>query len=172
MSKSKVLEVRVRAVVPGGGGCGIFLTDGAKTIVIYVDAAVGAAISMFMQDIPKQRPLTHDLMASILTALGANVQRVVINDFRDKTFFARLIITAENELHCRKIIEIDARPSDSIALAVQQRAPIFVEQHVWEQSEDVSEILEELESSAQSQGEPASGDEFEDSGDEEEDESA
>ncbi len=153
MSKSKVLQVRVRAVIPGGGGCGVFLTDGDKTIVIYVDAAVGAAISMFMQDIPKQRPLTHDLMASILTALGAKVERVVINDFRDKTFLARLILVAENEIHHRKVVEIDARPSDSIALAVQQGAPIYVAQHVWDQVEDVSEILDDLESSSQGGGE-------------------
>lgn len=142
----------MRAVVPGGGGCGVFLTDGEKTIVIYVDGAVGAAISMFMQGIPKQRPLTHDLLASILAALGAKVERVVINDFRDKTFYARLILVAENEIQHRKVIEIDARPSDCIALAVQQGAPIFVALHVWEGADDVSEILRELESSAEASG--------------------
>lgn len=141
-----IIEVRVRAVVPGGGGSGVFLSDGRKSIVIYVDAAVGAAISMFMQEIPKERPLTHDLIASILTALGAKVERVVVNDFQNKTFLARLILSAQNELHKKKIIELDARPSDSIALAIQQKAPIYVARPVWDGTEDMSEVLDQLES--------------------------
>ncbi len=143
--KNGIIEVRVRAVVPGGGGSGVFLSDGDKCIVIYVDAAVGAAISMFMQEMPKERPLTHDLIANLLTALGAKVERVVINDFKDKTFFARLLLSEENELHKKKIIELDARPSDSIAMAIQQKAPIYIDQNVWDQSEDMTEVLEQLE---------------------------
>ncbi len=140
-----IIEVRVRAVVPGGGGSGVFLSDGSKCIVIYVDASVGAAISMFMQDMPKERPLTHDLIANLLTALGAKVERVVINDFKNKTFFARLLLSEENELHKKKVIELDARPSDSIAMAIQQSAPIYIDRNVWDQSDDMTEVLEQLE---------------------------
>ncbi|MDP4850007.1 MAG: bifunctional nuclease family protein, partial [Verrucomicrobiales bacterium] len=93
---------------------------------------------------PKPRPQTHDLFADVLTALGARVERVVINDFTDTVFFARLIIVAENELDERKIIEIDARPSDSIALAVQAEAPIYVASHVWEAVEDMSIVLKKM----------------------------
>ena len=113
--------------------------------MIYVDHAVGSAINMFLHGTPKPRPQTHDLFGDVLTALGARVERTVINDFTDTVYFARLIIVAENELEERKIIEIDARPSDSIALAVQGEAPIFVASHVWEAVEDMSIVLKKME---------------------------
>lgn len=148
-----VLEVRVRAVVPGGGGSAVFIGNEEKAIVIYVDGSVGAAITMFMQETPKERPLTHDLIASLLTALGAKVERIVVNDIQEKTFYARLILSCENELHQRKIVELDARPSDSIAIAIQQKAPIYIARHVWDQTDDMSEILERIEEGGFSLGE-------------------
>src|SRR5215469_9084285 len=71
-------------------------------------------------------PLTHDLLANILRALEAKVDRVIVNDLKHGTYFARLVLSAENELNQKKIIEIDARPSDCIAMAIQQSAPIYV----------------------------------------------
>jgi uncharacterized protein len=100
---------------------------------------------MFMRGTQKERPLTHDLLAHILRALGAQIDRVVINDLKRGTYFARLILSAENELQQRKIIEIDARPSDCIAMATQQTAPIYVSQDVWEEVEDMSEVLRKME---------------------------
>lgn len=144
MSQS-VVEVHVRAVFPTSGGCGVFLGNDEKVFVIYVDQKVGAAISMFMRSVQKERPQTHDLIANMLTALGAVVDRVVINDFRERVYYARLILTAENELHERKVVEIDARPSDSIAIAVQQGAPIYVSGQVWEGVEDMADVLEKME---------------------------
>jgi bifunctional DNase/RNase len=102
---------------------------------------------MFLHGTPKPRPQTHDLFGDVLVALGAHVERVVINDFTDTVYYARLIIGAENELQARKIVEIDARPSDSIALAVQAEAPIFVAEHVWEAVEDMSIVLKKMEDS-------------------------
>ena len=139
-----VVEVQPRAVVPTSGGSAVFLGNQSKSFVIYVDNGVGQAITMFMRHTAKIRPLTHDLMAHILTSLGAKVDRVIINDLKDGTYFARLILSAENELHERKIVEIDARPSDCIALAVQQNAPIYVAEAVWNQVEDMSEVLEKI----------------------------
>ena len=81
----------------------------------------------------------------LLASLGAKVDRVIINDLKSETYFARLIISAENELHARKIIELDGRPSDCIALAVQQGAPIYVAGEVWDEVEDRSEILKKME---------------------------
>ena len=123
----------------------MFLGDDLKVFVIYVDQAVGAAITMFMHHTPKPRPQTHDLFADVLTALGARVERVVINDFNESVYYARLIIVASNELDQQKIVEIDARPSDSIALATQQKAPIFIAEHVWEGVEDMSDVLQKME---------------------------
>lgn len=149
MSKP-VIEVRVRALIPTGSGCAVFLGNAEKVFVIYVDPSVGGAIGMFINGQEKERPLTHDLIALILQALGAKVERVVINDLKSATYFGRLILSAENEIQQRKIIELDARPSDCIALAAQQRAPIYVTESVWNEVEDMTEVLEKIEQSRES----------------------
>ena len=148
-----VVEVKVRAVLPFNSGRAVFIGNDDKVFVIYVDESVGAAITMFMNATPKERPLTHDLMAHLLTALGAKVDRIIVNDLKSETYFARLIISAENELFERKIIELDARPSDCIALAIQQRAPIYVSREVWDEVEDRSDVLRSLEQNDQGSGE-------------------
>lgn len=144
MSK-QVVPVQVRALLPYQNGRAVFIGNEQKVFVIYVDESVGAAINMFRNNAPKERPLTHDLMAMLMTALGAKVERVIINDVKSETYFARLIISAENELHAKKLIEIDGRPSDCIALAIQQGAPVYVSQEVWDEVEDRSDILKKLE---------------------------
>jgi bifunctional DNase/RNase len=144
MSKA-VVEVQVRAVIPTSGGCAVFLGNPEKVFVIYVDQSVGAAITMFMRGTQKERPLTHDLLANLLRALGAQVERVIVNDLKRGTYFARMILSAENELHQKKIIEIDARPSDCIAMATQQSAPLYVSREVWDEVEDMSEVLRKME---------------------------
>ena len=170
----EVIEVQVRAVVPLDASFAVFLGNTDKTFVIYVDEPVGTAISMFMRGVAKERPLTHDLLANVLMAFGAKVDRIVINDLSGSVFRARLIIVAENELHSKKLIEIDARPSDSIAMATQSGAPIFVARSVWESGDDMTEALEEVEKRGSSltsgeKGEPATEEE-EDDDDEDEDE--
>lgn len=160
MSKP-VVEVRVRTVVPTTAGRAVFLGNDDKTFVIYVDEGVGSAITMFMSQTPKERPLTHDLMGHLMAALGAKVERVIINDLKTATYFARLIVSAENELQQRKIIELDARPSDCIALAVAQGSPIYVSREVWDEVDDMSDVLRKM----------AEGDQGETEGEEDEGES-
>src|SRR6185503_11416166 len=140
-----VVEASVRAVLPFNNGRAVFIGNDEKVFVIYVDESVGSAISMFINSTPKERPLTHDLMQHLMKALGAKVERVIINDLKSETYFARLIISAENEIHARKIIELDGRPSDCIAMAIQQSAPIYVSAEVWEEVEDRSDILRKME---------------------------
>jgi len=149
----EVIEAQVRAVLPLEGSFAVFLGNEEKTFVIYVDESVGSAISMFMREVSKERPLTHDLLASVLMAFGAKVDRVIINRVQGSVFFARIIVSAENELHARKVIELDARPSDSLALALQQSAPIFVAKAVWDSVEDVSATLVEIEKRSAEQAE-------------------
>ncbi len=146
------VPVNVRALVPSPQGVGVFLSDGHKVIAIFVDHFVAAAITMFARSIKPPRPLTHDLIVNILAGLGARVQKVVINDLKDETFFARLHLIQENELG-RNLVEIDARPSDSMALAIQQRCPIFVARRVWDQAEDMTWALQD----GQEGGEDAAG---------------
>lgn len=154
-----VIPVQVKALVPTNSGVAVFIGNSEKIFVIYVDPSVGSAINMFLSGTTKERPLTHDLMALILAAVGAKVDRVIINDLKNGTYFGRLIITAENELQQRKIIELDARPSDCIAMATQQRAAIYVSREVWDEVEDMSDALENMQ---QQQGRP-SGEEEEES---------
>jgi bifunctional DNase/RNase len=151
MSKP-VVEVKVRAVAATSGGWAVFLGNEDKVFVLFADQSVGTAITMFMQGTQKERPLTHDLVAHILRALGANVERVIINDFQRGTYYARLVLSAENELQQKKIIEIDARPSDCIAMATAQHAPIYVSLDVWDEVEDMTEALRMIQEEG-SQGE-------------------
>jgi uncharacterized protein len=144
MSK-RVVEVQVRAIVAAEGGFAVFLGNQEKTFVIFVDQTVGAAIEMSLRGVRKERPLTHDLLANILRELGTKIERVVISDLKSGTCYARLVLTVENELKQKKIMEIDARPSDSIAMAIAQQAPIYVSLNVWEELEDMTEALRKLE---------------------------
>jgi hypothetical protein len=140
------IPVQIRALIPTNAGTAVFLGNDEKVFTIYIDQAIGAAISLYLNSVEKERPLTHDLLANVLTSLGAKVERVVINDFRNGIYFGRLIITAENELQQRKIIEIDARSSDCMAMAALQKSPIYVNGAVWEEVEDMTPLLERLQS--------------------------
>ena len=143
--EKQVIKVEVKAVLPTSGGCAVFIGNAEKTFVIYIDHGVGLAITLAMRAEPRERPQTHDLIGSILAGLGAKVERVVINDFNAGVYFARLFIVAENELYERKIMEIDARPSDSIALAVAASAPLYITRKVWHDAEDMTEMLQKME---------------------------
>lgn len=142
---NNVVEVALRAVVPLEGSYAVFLGNDEKTFVIYVDEPVGTAIAMSMRGIVKDRPLTHDLVGHMLRAFGAKVDHIVINHLENGVYHARLILSAENELHQKKVVELDARPSDSIALAMQGNAPIWVARAVWNEVDDMSEALEQIE---------------------------
>jgi len=151
MSK-RVIEVKVRAVAATSGGWAVFLGNEDKVFVMFVDESVGTAITMFMQDTQKERPLTHDLVANILRALGAKIERAIVNDLKLGTYYARLVISVENESQQKKIIEIDARPSDCIAMATAEHAPIYVSLDVWDEVEDMTEALRMIQEEG-SQGE-------------------
>ena len=148
-----VVPVQIRALFPTNAGCAVFLGNDEKVFVIYVDQGIGSAIGMFLSGADKERPLTHDLLAHVLAAVGAKVERVVINDLKSGTYFGRLILSAENELQQKKIIELDARPSDCMAMAAQQKAPIYVSGVVWEEVEDTSDLLQSLQEDQPPSGE-------------------
>ncbi len=141
--QNDVVAVTIKGVMPTANGCAVFLGNEEKTFVIYVDHSVGNAIQMTLSGVKKDRPLTHDLIGSILLGLGAQLDHIVINDAREGTFFARILLRMENELG-KKIVELDARPSDSIVLALQQKRTIFVARPVFDGAEDMTEILERV----------------------------
>ena len=143
MASPAVLPVAVKGVMPTANGCAVFLGDDAKTFVIYVDHAVGNAIQMSLNGEKKERPLTPDLSGHILAGLGATLEHVVITDVNDGTFYARILLKMKNELG-QKIVELDARPSDSTVLALAHGRPILVAKKVYDSVEDMSEILERV----------------------------
>jgi bifunctional DNase/RNase len=138
-----IVEVSIKGLMPTANGCAVFLGNDEKTFVIYVDPSVGSAISMTINGVKKERPLTHDLIGHLLVGFEISLERIVINDVNDGTYFARIILQMHNELG-RKFLELDARPSDSIVLALQQKRPIFVARRVFDIVEDMTEILERV----------------------------
>ncbi|HEY8297252.1 MAG TPA: bifunctional nuclease family protein [Candidatus Baltobacteraceae bacterium] len=95
--------------------------DGKRFLPILIGPFEATSIALALEGAPVPRPLTHDLMRSILDTLDAKLEQVVIHDIRESTFFAKLIVRTNGELQ-----EIDARPSDGIALALRASAPIYV----------------------------------------------
>ena len=143
------LQIRIKALVPTPSGCGIFLTDDEhKVIAIFVDHSVAAAITMALHKIKQPRPMTHELIANIFAGLGVKVEKVIINDLQDDTYFARLFIVQLNELG-RSVIELDSRPSDAMAIALREECPIFVTRAVWNRAQDMSWALEQAQKKAQ-----------------------
>ncbi|MGB0334223.1 MAG: bifunctional nuclease family protein [Opitutales bacterium] len=140
---NQVVPVLIKGVMPTSNGCAVFLGTDEKTFVIYVDQGVGMSIQRAVNGEQNERPLTHELMVTLLDGLGAEVERVIINDVDQGTFFARLIVSMENELG-HKIIELDARPSDSMMLALSSGKPIYVANSVIESVDDMTAILEKI----------------------------
>lgn len=100
---------------------------GNRVLPIWIGHAEATAIAMKLAGFNAKRPLTHDLMKLIIDGLDGTVEKVVINDLREQTFYAQIYVKRENSL-----LTIDARPSDSIALALRCDAPIYVASHVLE----------------------------------------
>ena len=141
--KNDVVPVEIRGILPANSGCAIFVGNDKKVFVIQVEHNMGMVIGMFLRDQPKERPLTHDLMNSVFKGFNINIERAVITELKNSTYFARLILQQQNELG-RKIVEIDARPSDCLALATAQKRPLYVASPLFEQVEDMTEVLERI----------------------------
>ncbi len=140
----ELVRVEPIALLPTQSGCAAFLGDGNKTIMFYIDPSVGASINAFLTGQMPLRPLTHDLFSMAFQAFGAKISRAVIVKVDGDIYYARLIVEAKNEIMERKIIELDARPSDCIALAVRNSAPLYVVKKLWETLEDMTAVLSEM----------------------------
>ena len=141
--KQDVVKVEIRGILPANSGCALFVGNEEKVFVINVEPQMGAVIGMFLRDTPKERPLTHDLINRMFQGFGINVERVIITDLKNSTYFARIVLQQQNEL-ARKIVELDARPSDCLAIAAAHKKPIFVSAPLVEQVEDMSDVLDKM----------------------------
>lgn len=102
--------------------------EGDRILPIWIGPAEAQAIRRILSEEPFPRPLTHDLIALAIEGLKARVTRVVIADLRESTFFASILVARNDEL-----LSIDARPSDSIAVALRTKAPIYVNEKLLQQ---------------------------------------
>lgn len=109
----------------------IVLKHNETKFAIYVEPQVGKILQMYLTDIEKPRPLTHDLISSICKGLDIIVKQVVINDVQDTTYYARLFLE-QMRGEIRHIVEIDGRPSDFITLALMHNAPVYCVKDVLE----------------------------------------
>jgi bifunctional DNase/RNase len=106
--------------------------DGQRVLPIWVGIFEANAIALQIENVTTPRPMTHDLLRNVIADLNADVQRIVVSDLQENTFFALIYLTRNGET-----LAIDARPSDAIALALRTRAPIFVEEAVIDQAKTV-----------------------------------
>lgn len=99
--------------------------DGDRTLPIIIGEFEAHSIAMGLENVIAPRPMTHDLFFNMLDSMDAQIERIIINDLRDNTYYAIIQVSRRS-----KIYEVDARPSDAIALAVRQNIQIFVEEEV------------------------------------------
>lgn len=127
LNKVQVEILGLSSTPSAGGAYAILLKEvyGVRRLPIIIGAFEAQAIALEIEGIKPPRPLTHDLLKNIIDNLGASVQEIVIDELRDNTFFAKIILEVSSLTN-----DIDSRPSDAIALAVRTQAPIFVNEEV------------------------------------------
>jgi uncharacterized protein len=102
--------------------------SGERAFPIVIGSTEAFAIDRRLKGQPTPRPQTHELLSAVIEKLDARLERILINDLQDSTFFAKLVIR-----HSGKTVEVDSRPSDAIALGVANNVPIFVAEHVMDE---------------------------------------
>ena len=103
--------------------------DSDRYLPIWIGPCEADAITFELQEVEVSRPLTHDLLKSVIVQMGAEVSRIIVSDLRNDVFYAKIMLTLDGSE-----LSIDSRPSDAIALAVRVRVPIYVEDSVMERA--------------------------------------
>ena len=139
------IEVKIRALMmdPNSGTPIIILKDvGSETMLpIWVGAYEANAIALEIEKVTPQRPMTHDLLRNLIVEMGASVERVVVTELRDNTFYAVIEMRGTDG----SVLMLDSRPSDAIALALRADCPIFVNDEVIKASRNTVSDGEETE---------------------------
>jgi len=133
----KVVGLDPQSMVPV-----VILTDAEEhyALPVVIGPAEANAIAVAMEGLAAPRPLTHDLLLSTIKELGAAVDRVAITELKDDVFYARVFLKRNGQM-----LELDARPSDSIALALRAGVPIFVSEEILSESAIVKQVVEDPE---------------------------
>jgi uncharacterized protein len=106
--------------------------DGQRVLPIWVGVFEANAIALQMENVTTPRPMTHDLLKNVILDLKADIQKIVVSDLRENTFYALIYLVVNGEP-----VAVDARPSDAIALALRAQAPIYVEDRVIDHAKTV-----------------------------------
>lgn len=130
LSFDKIMQTRAYTVV--------ILGTNEKRFAIYTDPSIGRTLQMYLTGVEKPRPLTHDLIERIFRGMNVRIKQVVINDLQDTVYFARLFIEQESG-GIQNIIELDARPSDCITLALMSNAPVYCTREVLDKTIPIDE---------------------------------
>lgn len=104
--------------------------NGSRALPIVIGLTEALAIDRRVKGVQLQRPMTHDLLANVIDSLTAELEKIVVNDLHEHTFYAKLVIRHQGEL-----VEVDSRPSDAIALGIAGGVPIYVEDHVLDEAQ-------------------------------------
>lgn len=140
-----MLEVEIASFSISPMGYAVVLKNPSqeKVVPIFIGPSEINAIANAKEGIRPERPLTHDLAATVLQEIGTRVDKVFINKFENGVFFARLFLEIIETGGMARMVEMDARPSDAIALAVRFSAPVFIAEHIYEMTSVAPEQIEE-----------------------------
>lgn len=133
-------------VQPHEKGALLFFTTSKKEKItkLEIDGSIGYSISLALHKERAVRPLTHDVFMQALMAFGAEIKKVSITDVVNGMFLTTIRLEAENEIMNRKVVDLEVRPGDAIAMALRCRAPIYAHQDVWQKWNDDSCLYELL----------------------------
>lgn len=127
--------------------------DSGRYLPIFIGPCEAEAIAVKLQGMSVERPLTHDLLKSVISELGGQVHHIVVNDLRQDTFYAQIVVEQDGQIRT-----IDSRPSDAIALAVRLDVDIFVEESVMERASITPDAEVDAEGSESAEADSASSD--------------
>jgi bifunctional DNase/RNase len=121
--------------------------DSDRYLPIWIGPAEADAIAVKLQDVTVSRPLTHDLLRSVIDTLGATVNSIIVSELKNDTFYAKIVLN----LNGGQVVEVDSRPSDALALAVRANVPIFAEEVVLDKAgilldKETGKPIQEMES--------------------------
>lgn len=140
---SELVQIRFHKIMQTRAYTVVILGTDEKQFAIYTEAAVGHTLQLALTNAHKPRPLTHDMINSIFRGLNVRVKQVVINDMQDTVYFARLYLE-QSEGELRHILEVDARPSDCITIAMLHQCPVYCTREVLDKALPVEESYSNL----------------------------
>jgi len=144
MATKKTIIVKPISLLPSPVGCGMFLSDGKKVVLVYIDPSIGASMNDVLAESDPPRPQSHDFFNNVIKGFGGKMISACIIDEKDEVYYALATFEVSNELLEKKIVQVDCRPSDCISMALRQEVPIHFVKSVWDRQSDSGDLLDDL----------------------------